>query len=154
MGGSGSDAPVDRSPDQTVDRTPDVTADMPPNPCATGGVCDSINREYMQALARARACTAAVAGQCTEKAAQGLVCPGCPLWVNTRKELDPLVKRWSDEGCVERCRVPCPLPPCALMMKGACVATGSSQQPADPPRIIAPPQGGHACTEAALTTTN
>jgi hypothetical protein len=151
-GGSGMDASVDRAPDLAVDRPPDATADMPANPCTTGGVCEQINREYSMALARARACTPNVTGQCAEPAAQGLLCPGCQVWVNTRKELDPLIKRYADERCPELCRPPCPLPPCRAMLKGACVAA-SSQAAAEPDRIIAPPQGGYVCTESSLTTT-
>jgi len=148
-GGSGMDAPVDRAPDLAVDRPPDSTADMPPNPCMTGGVCELINREYTQALARARACSPGVAGQCAEQAAQGLMCPGCQVWVNTPKELAPLIKRYADERCPDLCRVPCPLPPCRAMVKGACVAA-SNQAAADPDRILPPPQGGYVCTESGL----
>ena len=69
--------------------------------------------------------------------------------MNTRRELDPLVKRYADEGCVDKCRVPCPLLPCKAMVKGACVAANTLAA-GDPDRIIAPPQGGYVCTEAGL----
>ena len=150
-GGSGMDAPADRPPDLAVDHAPDTAPDVPPNPCATGGVCDVINREYAMALARARACQPTLPGQCAEQAAQGLMCPGCQVWVNTRTELDPLVKRYADEGCTEKCRPPCPLLPCRAMVKGACVLA-SSQAANDPARIIAPPPSGYVCSESGLTT--
>jgi hypothetical protein len=153
-GGSSTDAPVDRPPDLAVDRTPDTAPDMPPNPCLAGGVCDTINREYVMAVARAQACAPTMPGQCAQRASQGLMCPGCQVWVNTRTELDPLVKRYTDEGCPQKCQPPCPLPPCRLMVKRACVAANSSQATADPDRIIAPPQGGHVCTESSLSTMN
>jgi hypothetical protein len=142
------DAPVDHAHDLAVDRPPDTTADMPPNPCTTGGVCELINREYTAALARARACTPSVVGQCAEQAAQGLLCPGCQVWVNTTKELEPLIKRYADERCPDLCRGPCPLLPCRAMLKGACVAA-SNQAADEPDRIIAPPQGGYVCTESS-----
>jgi hypothetical protein len=150
-GGSGMDAPADRPPDLAVDHAPDTAPDMPPNPCTAGGVCEMINREYTMALARARACQPTLPGQCAERAAEGLLCPGCQVWVNTRTELDPLVKRYADEGCLEKCRLPCPLPPCRVTLKGACVL-GSSLTANDPARIIAPPPNGYVCSESGLTT--
>jgi hypothetical protein len=102
-------------------------------------------------LARPRPCQPTLPGQCAERAAQGLMCPGCQVWVNSRTELDPLVKRYADEGCTDKCRPPCPLLPCRVMVKGACVLA-SSQTANDPARIIAPPPNGYVCSESGLTT--
>jgi hypothetical protein len=134
------DARPDATPDlaPAVDRAPDV-APMPDGPvelCGAGGMCATIEADYIKALQRARTCDPMAKNQCGQSRATTLGCPGCSAWVTSAVEVDSIRAQWDAAGCAQ-CKRICPLIACKLPTVGEC-RTGRGGPVAAPDRILPP----------------
>jgi hypothetical protein len=140
----GVDGSPDASPREDAPAQPDTSPDSPPSACSPGGLCDSIEKDYQAAVARAKACDPSIKGQCLHQVPSSLRC-GCKVWTNHTSETDILAARWEKAEC-NLCRRVCPLVLCRVLTDGVCKSTAIAAEPL----AILPPAARGTCENAAV----
>lgn len=144
--GGSSDLAIDSPTISSDGPPPPPPADGPPGMCATGGTCDSLEKEYAAAFQRALVCDQLVKGACQQKAQRIIGCP-CEGWVNTTTELDAIRAKYQAAGC-GTCRHACPLIACRVLTNGVC-GKATAHAAGDP--VIGPiPIGKGSCEDQPL----
>jgi hypothetical protein len=149
-GGAGGEGEGGSSaPDAAVPQDATAAQDAAPGTCDSGGICQSLETQYAAALARARACSPKLVGQCAQAAPTGLACGGCELWVNDKAELNTIKVKWDAAAGCTTCKRLCPLIRCLALdgQHGDCTAQNVGVA------IVVPPKLTYACTNPAPVIT-
>jgi hypothetical protein len=149
-------SPPDTATPDTAPPKPDAqTPDSAPDPCAGGGTCDQIAKEYQAALERAKVCTLILTNQCEQKAPDTLTCQACTVWVNSTTELDQIRTKFNQQGC-NKCLRPCPaiIRLCRTLTQGTCTSSTAIVASTDPIIKPAPMLRTGTCAEKGTVATS